>query len=154
MTKDFIQSVVNPALITLRLQATRKDEAIRELLGMLTAAGLLKNPQEAERAVFDRERAMSTGMEHGIAIPHGKTNTVERLQVAVGISPEGLDFQALDGKPSTIFFLVISPLSSPGPHLRFMAEISKILRNGIVRDNLLAARTPEEAVQALVNAAI
>lgn len=154
MTKSFLQSVLQPSLVQLTLNAARKDEAIKALLDIPDRQGLLKNRQEAERVVFERERAMSTGMEQGIAIPHGKTDTVDKLLVAVALKPEGLEFSALDGQPSRIFILVLSPLASTGPHLRFMAEISKILRRAEVRDAVLKAADPQALVDILVNAAI
>lgn len=153
MTQSFFRSVLRPELVRLRLQATTKDDAIRELLGMLDAAGLLRDPSEAERVVFEREQAISTGMEHGIAIPHGKTDTVDSLLVGIALKPEGIDFSSFDRQPSTILILVISPLRNTGPHLRFMAEISKILRKPEVRQRLLGARDPQEVIDIIVAAA-
>ncbi len=153
MVKSFLQNLLHPELVRLRLGATTKDAVMRELLDVLAAADLLKNRAEVERVILDRERAMSTGMENGIAIPHGKTDTVDNLLVAIGLQPNGVDFTAVDGQPSRIFVLVVSPLRGTGPHLRFMAEISKILRNPQLRARLLAATTPDEVVHLLVSAA-
>jgi mannitol/fructose-specific phosphotransferase system IIA component (Ntr-type) len=153
MTATFLRSVLRPEHVRLCLQASLKDDAIRELIGILDEAGLLKNRDEAERVVFDREQAMSTGMENGIAIPHGKTDTVDNLLVGLALKPDGIDFCSFDKQPSTILIIVISPLRNTGPHLRFMAEISKILRNPDTRRLILEARTPEQVVNAIIGAA-
>jgi len=153
MVKAFLQNILRPKLVRMQLQAATKDDAIRELVDILDQGGLLKDRAEAERVVFERERAMSTGMENGIAIPHGKTDMVNSLVVSIGLKPKGLDFQAVDGQPSRILLLTLSPPGSTGPHLRFMAEVSKILRNADVRAKLLQTQTPEQLVQLLIAAA-
>ena len=149
MASSFFQSVLKPELIRMHLAATTKDDAIRELLDILDKAGLLQNRAEAERVVFERERCMSTGMEFGIAIPHGKTDSVERLVAAMAIKPEGLAFDAVDKQPSRLFVITLSPVNQTGPHLRFMAETSKILRSPKIRAALMAAKKPEDAVRIL-----
>jgi len=153
MTQAFFRSVLRPELVRLRLQATTKDDAIHELLSILDEAELLRDRGEAERVVFEREQAMSTGMENGIAIPHGKTDSVNHLLVGIALKPDGIDFSAFDRQLTTILILVISPLHNTGPHLRFMAEISKILRNADVRERILRAQSPEEVVSIIVSAA-
>ena len=145
--------MLRPERVRLRLQATTKDDAIRELLSILDDAQLLRDRGEVERVVFEREQAMSTGMENGVAIPHGKTDSVDRLLVGIALKPEGIEFNAFDRRLSTILIVVISPLQNTGPHLRFMAAISKILRNPDVRQRILRAQSPEEVVSIIVSAA-
>jgi mannitol/fructose-specific phosphotransferase system IIA component (Ntr-type) len=99
--------------------------------------------------VLDRERMMSTGLENGIAIPHGKCNSVKKLIVAVGLKPDGVDFECADGQPARIFLLTLSPASRSGPHIRFMAEISRLLQNDNLRSRVLAATTGKE-IEALL----
>jgi mannitol/fructose-specific phosphotransferase system IIA component (Ntr-type) len=99
--------------------------------------------------VLAREGKMSTGMEHGIAIPHGKTDTVKKLVVGVGIHREGVDFESLDGQPAHIFIMTVSPLNKSGPHIQFLAEISRILGNAAVRERLLAAGDQGEIIALL-----
>jgi len=133
----------------MNLEATEKQDAIRELIGILDDAGHLTDRAEAERVVLERESIMSTGMEKGIAIPHGKTDTVDSLVVAVALKPEGIDFACADGQPATILITTLSPASRSGPHIRFMAEVSTLLQSEATRERLLASSTPEQAVAIL-----
>ena len=133
----------------MRLKADTKDEAIRELVGILAEAGLLGDRGEAERVVLERERVMSTGMEAGIAIPHGKTDTVDRLVVGLALKAEGIDFDCADGKPARILLVTLSPACRTGPHLRFMADITRLLRDPGLREAVLNAATPREVVSLL-----
>ena len=131
------------------MRAVTKPDAIRELLDVLDRAGVLGDRAAAEQAVFEREAMLSTGMESGVAIPHGKTATVTRVWVAVGLAPDGIPFHSVDGSPARILALVVSPAGDPGAHLMVMAGLSRVLRQAKVRDAVLAARGPEEAIQAL-----
>ncbi len=131
------------------LEGEDKPAIIRELLDILDQAGWLPDRTAAEKAVFEREQCMSTGLEMGIAIPHGKTDTVNQLIVAVGLKPEGVDFAAGDNQPSKIFILTLSPARRSGPHIRFLAEISRLLQNATLREQLLAAQTREQMMAIL-----
>ena len=96
-----------------------------------------------------REEIMSTGIGHGIAIPHGKSEYVSELGGVLGIKKEGVDFDALDGKPTHIFFLLVSPLDVSGPHIKALARISRLLKGEEVRQQLIHARDMEEAIAVL-----
>jgi len=134
------------------MMAETKDEAIHEMLDVLETAGVLPDRAAAEKVVFERERVMSTGMECGIAIPHGKTDTVDQLIVAVGIKREGLDFDCADGQPARMFIMTLSPVSRSGPHIRFLAEISRLLHTADVRERVLNAADSREVVAVLTGA--
>ncbi len=149
MANQFLRDAIVPRHLRPELTATDKPGIIRELLDILEQAGTLPDRKAAEAAVVEREACMSTGLERGIAIPHGKTDTVERLLVAVGLKPEGVDFDAADGQPSRIFILTLSPASRSGPHIRFLAEVSRLLQDDTRREQLLAAATPEAMAAAL-----
>ena len=140
-----LKKALTKDLINLKLQGSSKDEVITELVDMLAAAGRLSDRDATLKAVFEREEKMSTGMQHGIAIPHGKTNTVEGLVAAVGIKKSGLDFGSLDGAPSKIFIMTISPVNRTGPHIQFLAEISRLLNEESVRKKIIEADS-EEAI--------
>ncbi len=101
------------------------------------------------QALREREAKMSTGMQFGVAIPHAKTDCVEGLVTAVALSPDGVDFEALDGQPSHIFVATLSSPQDAGTHIRFLAEISRHLASRAVRERLLQARSAEEIVAAL-----
>lgn len=129
--------------ISISLQSTTKAEVLEELLELAMRSGQIKDQKAARKSILEREKKMSTGMHHGLAIPHGKTDAVDRLVGAMGLAPEGIEFESLDGKPSRIFILSISPANRAGPHIQFLAEISRLLNHRERRDRLLQATTPE-----------
>jgi Kef-type K+ transport system membrane component KefB/mannitol/fructose-specific phosphotransferase system IIA component (Ntr-type) len=134
-------------LIEPELQGTNKAEIIDELLGILKTNGLIGDMQAAHDAIWERENSMSTGLQFGVAIPHGKTDTVDRLICAVGIKSDGVDFDSMDGDPSTIVVLTLSPKSKPAPHIQFMSTISQVL-NHDGRERILACRGVDQLFDA------
>ena len=136
--------------ISLELKGSTKDEILSEMVGLLVASGHIRDREAVLKAVVDREKRMSTGMQNGIAIPHGKTDSVDCLVAALGIKRAGVDFGALDGQPSNIFVMTVSPDSRTGPHIQFLAEISRPLNDASVRAKLLAATSPDEVLHLLI----
>ena len=126
-----------------RLQAADKVGIIAELVELLRANGQVRDPAAALQAVLEREQGFSSGLEHGIAMPHARTDAVDRLVCAVGLKPEGVAFDALDGKPSRIVVLTLAPLHAAAPHLHLLASISQTLGDQ-GRAALLACDTPED----------
>jgi len=131
------------------LKADTKKGVIEEMIGRLVTAGKFSGKTAAVQAVLAREEKMSTGMQNGIAIPHGKTDTVDQLVAAVGIHHAGIDFAAMDAKPSHIFILTLSPENRAGPHIQFLAEISKVLSRPNLREQLLTAASTDELLNLL-----
>ena len=147
-----LKKAISADTITLSLKGTTKDAIIEEMIDVLMAAGKirdLKDRKDTLKAVLDRERKMSTGMQNGIAIPHGKTDRVESLIAAIGVKKDGMDFGSLDGQPSRIFVMTLSPDTRTGPHIQFLAEISRQLSDPSVRDRILNATKPEDVLQIL-----
>ena len=105
-----LKTVLTPETVNLHLKGTSKEEIIDELLEMLVQAGKVKDKAVARACVLDRERKMSTGMKHGIAIPHGKTDSVNDLVACIGISDHPVDFDSLDQEPCRIFIMKLSPI--------------------------------------------
>jgi PTS system nitrogen regulatory IIA component len=134
-----------------RLQARGKRAVLEELADLLVSGGAVAADRRADvlAALLDREEKMSTGMQFGVAIPHAKTDKVERLVTAVALSDEGVDFESLDGLPAHIFVATVSPPTDAGAHIRFLADISRQLASRRVRECVLAARSAEEMVAAL-----
>ena len=137
------------ACISLSLKSATKQGIIEEIIDMMVQAGKLNDKEAAVACVLERERRMSTGMQFGVAIPHGKTSAVDTLITAVALKKEGVDFGSLDGEPSTIFVMTVSPVNRTGPHIRFLAEISKLLNYDSVRERLLDAETAEDIIEIL-----
>ena len=135
--------------VSLELASDTKKEVILELIDLLNQTGKLSNREAALSAVLEREKKMSTGMQHGIAIPHGKTDTVDQVVAAVGLKPTGIDFDSIVKQPATIFILTISPKDRSGPHIRFLAEISRLLDDQEIREQILEATSEEKILQIL-----
>lgn len=144
-----LKTVLTPETVKLDLKGTTKDEIIEELLDVLVAAGKVQDRELAKTCVLDRERKMSTGMKHGIAIPHGKTNAVSDLVACIGVSDQAVDFDSLDREPCRIFIMTISPVDKTGPHLQFLAEVSLLFKSPEKRQEILMATKPEEVVKIL-----
>lgn len=139
-----LKRVLTRDAILPELKADTKQGVIEEMIGFLAASGKFTGRTAAIQAVLAREEKMSTGMQNGIAIPHGKTDAVDHLVAAVGIHRAGVDFASMDGKPSHIFIMTLSPENRAGPHIQFLAEISKVLSRPELREKLLNAATADE----------
>jgi PTS system nitrogen regulatory IIA component len=144
-----LKTVLTAETINLHLKGSTKDEIINELLDMLVAAGKIPDRQAAFNAVMEREEKMSTGMKHGIAIPHGKTDSIDDLVACVGIAEKPVEFDSLDHEPCRIFIMTLSPLEKTGPHLQFLAEISLLFKSAEKRQEIIGAETPEAIIKIL-----
>lgn len=144
-----LQEVLTPQLVTTNLAGTRKHEIIEALIDLMDASGALKDRQLALDDVLAHEAENSTGMEHGIAIPHAKTDAVDSLIACVGVSRRKIEFECLDRKPARIFVMTLSPKGGTGPHVRFLAEIARLLKDAAVRERILAAAGDDELFRVL-----
>ncbi len=134
-----LEDFLIPTQVIIPLKARDKDGIIRELVDCLAREGRLEDPDLVLKDVFEREASFSTGMEKGLAIPHGRSEGVKGMALAVGVVPEGIDFQSLDGQPTTIIFLIASGTENRQPHLQLLASIAKTMRDDEMREALLAA---------------
>lgn len=148
-TSEFrLKDHLSPSLVETALKATDKEQVIDELLNILDRNDLIDDLSAARQAVMDREKSMSTGMQHGVALPHGKTDTVQKLVCAVGLKREGIDFNSIDGELSKVFVIMLSPLDASGKHLQFMSTIGRVL-NGTGADPVLGCSDEQEIVDLL-----
>jgi mannitol/fructose-specific phosphotransferase system IIA component (Ntr-type) len=143
--------VVREAIVP-SLTATSKEAVIRGMVESLRAAGQFRNAdtEDIVRAILKRELLGSTGIGRGVAIPHTKHTSVDKLIGTVAISHSGVAFESLDGEPVFIFVLLISPQDRPGDHLRALENVSRCLRDDAFVRALRAATTREE-VSALLD---
>lgn len=146
-----LRKALSKDTIALELKSADKNSIIEELIDLLVAAGKITDRKAALKVVMDREKKISTGMQNGIAIPHAKSEKIDCLVAALGIKKEGVDFGSLDGQPSRIFVLTISPAKRAGPHIQFLAEISRVLNNDVSRERILNAASKEEMIEILGN---
>jgi len=137
---------LNRENIILDLRAKTKETVIEEIVDNLVETGKIKNKEKALKAVLEREKKMTTGMQHGVAIPHGKTDSVDELVTAIAIKKDGIDFDSMDKLPSKIFIMTISPSSHSGPHIQFLAEVSKVLKSEDARQQFLSAKKEEDII--------
>ena len=144
-----LKKVLTPDAVWVDLKADTKEGIIQEMIDRLVAAGKITEREEVLHAVLDREVKMSTGMQNGVAIPHGKTDAVKTLVAAVGLQKAGVDFDSMDGSPCTIFIMTLSPVKRTGPHIQFLAEVSRLISQPAERDKLLASRTHAEIYELL-----
>jgi len=133
--------------IVIPLKCESKFQAIEELVNALHRSRRLNDRDLALKDVLEREGYSSTGLEKGLAIPHSKTDGVSGLEIALGISPEGIDFESLDGKPARLIFLVLSPRNTSGPHIQALAVISRNLKKNELREKLEKASSAKEVMQ-------
>ncbi|MDR3301858.1 MAG: PTS sugar transporter subunit IIA [Spirochaetaceae bacterium] len=146
-----LKTLLTKDTICLHLKGNDKESIINELLDILVASGRIRDRELVYSAVMEREKKMSTGMKHGIAIPHGKTGTIQDLVACIGISDKPVDFDSLDGDPCRIFIMTLSPLEKTGPHLQFLAEISLLFKSAEKRAEILKATSPEEVLKILAD---
>ena len=144
-----LKTVLAQETISLHLKGTTKEEIINELLDILVAAKKVQDRPAAYAAVLDREQKMSTGMKHGIAIPHGKSNAIHDLVACIGISDKPVDFDSLDHEPCRIFIMTLSPMEKTGPHLQFLAEISLLFKSAEKRQEILNATSADSVIKIL-----
>ena len=134
------------------LKSQTKKEVISELVDLLVKADVIEKKIKSKliEILLAREALGSTAIGQGIAIPHGKCENVTQLTAALGISKNGINFDSLDGEPAHIFFLLVAPVDSAGPHLKALAKISRLLKDKYFRDNLKNAKD-EKSILKLID---
>jgi Kef-type K+ transport system membrane component KefB/mannitol/fructose-specific phosphotransferase system IIA component (Ntr-type) len=148
-TAQELLDLITGECTVMELRGSTKDEVLAELVDVLAAHGKLEDRDLVLRDVFEREKSMSTGMQHGIALPHAKTDGVRDICVAVGIKKEGVEFESLDGEKSRLFIMVISPRKVSGPHVQFLAAIGAVLNDDAVRERVIGCGSRDLAVRLL-----
>jgi nitrogen PTS system EIIA component len=141
-----ILDFLNTETILTELASRDKIGVINEL-ALPVAQISAKDPREIVRVLIERERLGSTGIGGGIAIPHGKLPGLDSLILGFGLSRKGVEFDALDNRPTHIFFLLLSPDNSTGLHLRLLARISKLLKEESFKEDLMNAKDPDDVVR-------
>ncbi|MDP2905566.1 MAG: PTS sugar transporter subunit IIA [Candidatus Omnitrophota bacterium] len=135
------------------IKSVKKEDVIKELVDALIAAEEIekRSRNKLTEALMSRESLGSTAIGQGIAIPHAKCDCVSKLVAAFGLSKKGVDFDSLDGEPAHIFFLLVAPQDSAGPHLKALARISRLLKDKYFRDSLRAS-SDDKAIIKIISA--
>lgn len=123
------------------------------LADRIAAAGVVDDSRLLYRKLAEREELGSTGIGHGVAIPHCKIPKLTEAVLAIGIAAEAIDFGALDQQPVRLFFVVLSPEGAPAVHLQVLSAISRWVKAGVNLDRLLAHRDPEAILASLASPA-
>jgi PTS system nitrogen regulatory IIA component len=142
-----IMDFLSDKAVSVDLRSKTKKDVINELVDLLGQAVEIKNKGELVNILLAREALGSTGIGQGIGIPHGKSPNVKKLTAAFALSKEGVNFESLDGEPTHIFFLLVAPEESAGPHLKALARISRLLKDKYFRDTLIKANDPKEVLK-------
>ncbi len=126
---------------------------MEEMVDLLVRGGKIDKTQKPAvlRAIREREAKISTGLQGGVAVPHGKTDVVEDLVTALALKRDGVDFASLDGEPSRIFVMTVSSPLRAGPHMEYLAEISRLLNSSQVRERLLSATNADDIIDILTS---
>ncbi len=123
-----LRDLLDESVVKVGLESVDKEECFAELIDLLARAGRIPDREAALEAVRRREAAGSTGIGQGCAVPHGKHPSIPGLRVALGVSPQGLEFDAVDNAPVHIVFLILASVNEPGPHIQALAEVVRLVR--------------------------
>ncbi|MGB5985468.1 MAG: PTS sugar transporter subunit IIA [Desulfobacterales bacterium] len=144
-----ILDVLNKTAVLTDLKSEDKKGVLEELVAPVAKiAGT--EPSDLVKVLLERERLGSTGIGGGIGIPHGKLKNLDQLVLGVGISRKGVEFDSMDNRPTYIFFLLVTPENSTGIHLKVLAQISRLLKDDLLKNRLMGA-ADADAVLALIH---
>jgi len=144
-----ITDIIKEDCFAASLQSKSKDELFVEMVDILVRANPGLDREVVLKAIREREVKMSTGIGKGIAIPHGKTNAVEDLVGVVGVSKEGVEYDALDGELVHVVFMLLAPVSSTGRHITALQKIANLMKDRGCYQRLFDAKTAAEAFKGL-----
>lgn len=139
-----ITDFLNRKAIKIGLSATDKEGILKELVDVLAETHDIGDRKAIVKTLLERESLGSTGIGQGIAIPHGKTDRVKDLVAVIGVSRKGINFDALDGEVVYILFLLVAPKDTAGPHLKALAQISRLLRDSYFCELIKRCQTSDE----------
>ncbi|WP_315115626.1 PTS sugar transporter subunit IIA [Clostridium intestinale] len=142
-----IKDMFSKERVCLQLGAKNKLEAIDELIDILVKDGKINDKEKFRKAVLKREEEFSTGIGMGIAIPHGKSDSVNEAAIVFGKSDQGIDYGSMDDKPAHLFFLIAVPQDSNDIHLRALSQISRKLMHENVRNAIMNSSNFEEFIK-------
>ena len=141
-----ISKYLRAKFICTELTAETKDEAIEELANLIKSCPEINNFDQFVKDVFEREAALSTGIGHNVAIPHARSQAVDKLIVAFGISHKGIDFKAVDEKPVHLVFLIGVPHKKVDNYIKVLAYLTRLLKKQSLRKQLLGTKKPDEVI--------
>ncbi len=144
-----LKDLLSKDIIRIPLENQQKSKIIEELVDILYESNRISDKDAVLKAVLDREAVMSTGMGDGVAIPHAKSDSVDELIAAFGITSEPVDFESIDGKPVRMIFLLVGPTDQTGPHLKALSRISRLMHREDFRQKLVVSQTSDQVIEAI-----
>lgn len=147
-----IVDILDPRAILVPLVATDRRAAIEELVDSLAAIGVVSDPAQFKKSVWEREQQRSTGIGEGLAIPHGKCDCVKRTAIAIGRPSVPIEFGAIDRRPVRLILLLASPPEKISDHIQVLHRVSRIFSNVATRERVCMARDVESLYEELRNA--
>ena len=138
-----------PPTIALHLEASSKEEVLSQLVDVLVSTALLPPQNMLLDALLEREGLGSTGIGHGVAIPHGRTAQITKPTVVLGRTLKPIDFDAIDGQPTRLFFLLVAPENGGDDHLFLLARIARLMKDARTRERLMTVETADEVLDLL-----
>jgi fructose-specific phosphotransferase system IIA component len=139
-----IASILEEPFIAINLPARSKEECLNSMIDMLAGSAKILDLEKVRAAILEREKIMSTGVGHGFAIPHAKTDALSDIVAAFATTQDPIDFQALDDQPVRLVFMLVGRESHVGTHLKLLSRISRLMNNPAFREQLLGATSPEQ----------
>ena len=147
-----LASLLDPSLVRVPVESTLKEEMIAELGELLVRSGRIKDREGMLQALLEREEKGSTGIGGGIAIPHARTDEIEGIVLAMGVSPEGVEFDAVDDEPVHLVFLLMGSTARPDLNVEALADIGQLVQVPGVYEKLVAASSAQELIRIIEEA--
>jgi PTS system fructose-specific IIC component len=144
-----LSELLDESVIQVGLESEDKEEVFAELIELLVRAGKVDSRDKALQAILSREGMATTGIGNGVAVPHGKEASIRQLSGALGISEEGIEYDAADGAPVHVVFLVLAEANNPGPHVQCLGEIARLLQVPGFYDRLRRAESAEDVLSVI-----
>lgn len=142
-----ITSLLEEAFVAVNMVAQTKEEALMKMVDMLGTSPKVVDLEKVRAAIIEREKIMSTGVGHGFAIPHAKVDALSDIVAAFATIAQPIDFQALDGHPVQLVFMLVGRESHVGTHLKLLSRVSRLMNSEPFREQLLAATTPVQVLE-------
>jgi len=146
-----INSLLSSDCILIRPDVKKKDSLIKMLIERLEAAGKTNNTKLLFKDIMDREELSSTGLDYGCAVPHAHSTAVEQTTIAAALLTNGIDFNAQDGYPAKLIFLIVGPKNQTGLHLKLLSKMARILNDQEFREILLNVNTEKDFIYQIKN---
>ena len=142
-----ITDILTEDLIVTGLQGNSKDDIIDKMVDLVGGSPKVLDLEKVRKAIFERERIMSTGVGNGFAIPHGKTDAVSDIVAGFAVTERPIDYESLDEKPVRLIFLLVGKDNLVGPHIKLLSRISRLMNKEEFRQKLLEQTSPSDILE-------